>query len=181
MAVVTTKSTAITNLDATPIVQNTPQISRGRRSHSVATVAVANGLLQNTPVREGKWIRFTWSEPGSFPTYAAVVAVGRFRLVSGQTTSGLPVLNVFPKKTRQKGAKGHGKRRHRHSGVAANAAKTMGQRVAPQGDGLVVPELRRRDAIFVRAAQADRLVREQIEAGFAEVAQLLVMLGLFRF
>ena len=43
MAVVTTKSTAITHLDATPIVQNTPQISRGRRSHSVATVAVANG------------------------------------------------------------------------------------------------------------------------------------------
>ena len=47
------------------------------------TVAVANGLLQNTPVRDGNWIRSTWSEPGSFPTYAAVVAVGRFKLISG--------------------------------------------------------------------------------------------------
>jgi hypothetical protein len=51
MAVVTTKSTAITNLDATPIVQNTPQISRGRRAHSVATVAVANGDSINSQYR----------------------------------------------------------------------------------------------------------------------------------
>ena len=103
-------------------------------------VAVANGLLQNTPVREGNWIRSIWSEPGSFPTYAAVVAVGRFKLVSGETASGLPVLNAFPKKTREKKAKKHGKRRHRNSGVPANAAKKIGKRVAPQGDMIAVLE-----------------------------------------
>lgn len=43
MAVVTTKSTAITNADSTPIVQNTPVIQRGPRKSTVGTVAVANG------------------------------------------------------------------------------------------------------------------------------------------
>lgn len=43
MAVVTLKSTAITNADATPIVQNTPVIQRGPRKNTVGTVAVANG------------------------------------------------------------------------------------------------------------------------------------------
>ena len=43
MAVVTVKSTAITNVDATPIVQNTPLRHRGTRKHCVGTVAVANG------------------------------------------------------------------------------------------------------------------------------------------
>ena len=104
------------------------------------TVAVANGLLQNTPVRDGNWIRSTWSEPGSFPTYAAVVAVGRFNLISGTTSSGLPVVNAFPKKTREKKKKKHGKRRHHRSGVPANAAKRIGQRVAPQGDIISVLE-----------------------------------------
>jgi aminopeptidase N len=104
------------------------------------TVAVANGLLQNTPVRDGNWTRFTWSETGSFPTYAAVVAVGRFKLVSGETPSGLPVLNAFPKKTREKKAKKHGKRRHHHSRSSAKATKRIGQRVAPQGDMIAVLE-----------------------------------------
>lgn len=43
MSVVTVKSTALTNADATPQVQNTPLIHRGRRNHSVAFAAVANG------------------------------------------------------------------------------------------------------------------------------------------
>ena len=104
------------------------------------TVAVANGLLQNEPVREGNWVRYTWSEPGSFPTYAAVVAVGKFKLISGLTTSGLPVVNAFPKKTHDKKGKRHGKRRHRHSGVPAKSAKKIGKRVAPQGDMIAVLE-----------------------------------------
>lgn len=105
------------------------------------TVAVSNGLLQNTPVRDGNWIRFSWREPGSFPTYAAVVAVGRFKLISGQTQTGLPVVNAFPKKTRDKKVRKHGKRRHRHSGPPANAAKRIGQRVAAQGE--IIPVLER--------------------------------------
>jgi aminopeptidase N len=104
------------------------------------TVAVANGLPQNTPSREGNWIRYTWSEPGSFPTYAAVVAVGRFKLISGQTTSGLPVVNAFPKKTRVKKAKKHGKHGKHRSGVPAKVAKRIGLRVAPQGDMIAVLE-----------------------------------------
>lgn len=40
MAVVTTKSTALTNADATPQIQNTPLIHRGRRNTSVGFVAV---------------------------------------------------------------------------------------------------------------------------------------------
>ena len=76
------------------------------------SVAVANGLLQNTPTREGGGIRFAWSEPGSFPTYAAVVAVGRFKLISGATQTGLPVVNAFPKRTKEKKTKkGTSKRR----------------------------------------------------------------------
>lgn len=102
--------------------------------------AIANGLLQNTPVRDGNWIRSTWSEPESFPTYGAVVAVGRFRLIYGTTSSGLPVVNAFPKKTHQKKAKKHGKHRKHRSGVPANAAKRLGQRVAPQGDIISVLE-----------------------------------------
>lgn len=43
MAVVTQKSTAITNADSTPIVQNTPVIQRGMRKSSVGTLPVANG------------------------------------------------------------------------------------------------------------------------------------------
>ena len=105
------------------------------------TVAIANGLLQHEPVRDGKWTRFSWSEPGTFPTYAAVVAVGRFKLISGTTRTGLPVVNAFPKRLREKQAKGHGKRRHHRAGVPANAAKRMGQRVAPQGD--IIPVLER--------------------------------------
>lgn len=104
------------------------------------TAAVANGLLQNTPVRDGNWIRSTWSEPGSFPTYAAVVAVGRFKLVSGETASGLPVVNAFPKKPRAKKAKKHGKRRHHRSGASARTIKRLGKRVAPQGDMIAVLE-----------------------------------------
>ncbi|MDQ2652784.1 MAG: M1 family metallopeptidase [Chloroflexota bacterium] len=104
------------------------------------TVAVANGLLQNTPTRDGNWVRYTWSEPGSFPTYAAVVAVGRFKLVSGETSSGLPVVNAFPQKTREKKGKKHGKRRHHRSRSSAKMAKRLGQRVAPQGDMIAVLE-----------------------------------------
>src|SRR4051794_33024900 len=65
------------------------------------SVAVANGLLQNTPTRGGSWSHFAWSEPGSFPTYAAVVAVGRFKLLYGSTHTGLPVVNAFPKSTKE--------------------------------------------------------------------------------
>lgn len=43
MAVVIVKSTAITNVDATPVVQNTPLRTRGRRNHSIGFAAVANG------------------------------------------------------------------------------------------------------------------------------------------
>jgi len=43
MAVVTVKSTAITNVDSTPIVQNKPQISRGKRMHSIGVVTVTSG------------------------------------------------------------------------------------------------------------------------------------------
>lgn len=43
MAVVTVKSTALTNADATPQVLNTPIIQRGRRNTSVGFAAVANG------------------------------------------------------------------------------------------------------------------------------------------
>jgi hypothetical protein len=42
MAVVTIKSTALTNADATPQVQNTPLIHRGRRNHSVGFAAVGS-------------------------------------------------------------------------------------------------------------------------------------------
>lgn len=103
------------------------------------TVAVANGLLQNTPARDGNWIRYTWSEPGAFPTYGAVVAVGRFKLISGQTSSGLPVVNAFPKKTKEKKKK-HGKRRHHRSGNSAKTTKRLRQRVAPQDDIISVLE-----------------------------------------
>jgi len=43
MAVVTLKSTAITNADATPIVQNTPLLQRGLRKTTIGTLPVANG------------------------------------------------------------------------------------------------------------------------------------------
>ena len=60
-------------------------------------VAVANGILDSqTTTADGRQ-RFDWHEPASFPTYAAVVAVGRYRLVEGTTADGLPALNAFPK------------------------------------------------------------------------------------
>ncbi|MCA9861572.1 MAG: M1 family metallopeptidase [Thermomicrobiales bacterium] len=104
------------------------------------TVAIANGLQQNTPVRTGNWVRSTWSEPGSFPTYAAVVAVGRFRLISGETATGRPVVNAFPKPARAKESRKHGKRGHKRTGKSAKTIRRLGKRVAPQGDMIAVLE-----------------------------------------
>lgn len=60
------------------------------------TVAVANGVLEGRTRADGRSVRFKWREPVPFPTYAAVVAVGRFRLEQGGAPSGLPVVNAFP-------------------------------------------------------------------------------------
>lgn len=60
------------------------------------SVGIANGLLQQQSRPNRHSVRFEWSEPEPFPTYAAVVAVGRFRLAQNEGPGGLPIINGFP-------------------------------------------------------------------------------------
>jgi aminopeptidase N len=60
------------------------------------SVAIANGQLREQSFPDAGTARYEWSETESFPTYAAVVAVGRFRLQEQQSAEGLPILNAFP-------------------------------------------------------------------------------------
>lgn len=57
--------------------------------------AVANGLPANKRAARG-WRRVVWRERGTFPTYAAVVAVGKFTLVRQRGANGLPIINALP-------------------------------------------------------------------------------------
>lgn len=57
---------------------------------------VANGLPSNRPAPGSGTRRVAWSEPEPFPTYAAVVAVGRFRIMRQKGEDGLPVINALP-------------------------------------------------------------------------------------
>jgi aminopeptidase N len=86
------------------------------------TVAVANGLLERqSEPREG-WVRFAWRETEPFPVYAAVVAVGRFRLMSERSTDGLPIINAFPR-----GSKGA-------SAVPKGTPRRLAKRLRRQGE-----------------------------------------------
>jgi len=60
-------------------------------------VGVANGLLNGQSSTDAHLSRFEWNEPAPFPTYAAVVAVGRYRLEQGSSRDGLPIISAFPK------------------------------------------------------------------------------------
>ena len=62
------------------------------------TTAVANGLPSELPAPDADSERVAWSEPGSLPTYAAVVAVGRYRLTEEIGEDGLPAINAFPER-----------------------------------------------------------------------------------
>lgn len=60
------------------------------------TTAVANGLPSDLPDPGPGLTRVAWSEPNPFPTYAAVVAVGRFKVVRETGADGLPIINALP-------------------------------------------------------------------------------------
>ncbi len=58
--------------------------------------AVANGLPSSRSAPDRDTERVVWVEPVPFPTYAAVVAVGNFRLSRETGASGLPIINALP-------------------------------------------------------------------------------------
>lgn len=61
-----------------------------------AAVGIANGNLERRSTIDGSTSLFEWSEPEPFSTYAALVAVGRFRLQEETGPGGLPILNALP-------------------------------------------------------------------------------------
>lgn len=59
--------------------------------------SVANGLPSKTKRTKNGWQRAVWRETGTFPTYAAVVAVGKFTIARQAGPNGLPIINALPR------------------------------------------------------------------------------------
>jgi aminopeptidase N len=93
------------------------------------TVAIANGLLVSRSSPSAGWVRFAWSEPESFPTYAAVVAVGKFKIHRDETGQGLPIIDAFPKWTKKNAGNGD-RGRYR---VPRGTPKRLARRLSYQG------------------------------------------------
>ncbi|QKW10219.1 M1 family metallopeptidase [Streptomyces sp. NA04227] len=60
------------------------------------TQAISNGTLQSTSSKAG-WTRYSWRSPKPQASYLTTLAVGKFDITTGKTSSGLPIVNAYSK------------------------------------------------------------------------------------